>query len=71
MFPAELLDCKSGVSQELCKSLAVIDKTEFSNGITWYKPNSLTELLQLLQEFGGKDGGCKIVVGNTEVGIGE
>lgn len=71
MFPAELRDSKSSVNEALAKSLAVIDQTEYAAGGSWFKPTSLVEVLQLLKDFGDKDGGCKIVVGNTEVGIGE
>jgi xanthine dehydrogenase/oxidase len=70
MFPAELRDSKSPINEALAKSLAVIDKTEYASGGTWFKPTSLVELLQLLKDFGDKEGGCKIVIGNTEVGIG-
>lgn len=70
MFPAELLDTKSKTTEELTKSLAVIDTSEYSSGISWFKPTTMLELLQLLKDFSDKEGGCKIVVGNTEVGIG-
>ena len=70
MFPAALLDDDSDESIELRKPLMVVDKTEFSAGGTWFKPTTFVEMLELLEEFGeGAAGGCKIVVGNTEVGI--
>lgn len=70
MFPAELLDEKSAVSSELSKPLMIVDKNEYSAGGTWFKPTTFPEMLQLLEEFGGTGtGNCKIVVGNTEVGI--
>lgn len=70
MFPIELLDSKSEVSLDLAKPLAVLDKTEYSNGGSWFKPTTMVELLTLLRDFGDKESGCKVVVGNTEVGIG-
>ncbi|GAX26192.1 putative selenate reductase molybdopterin-binding subunit [Fistulifera solaris] len=63
MFPAELLNEES---EELAQSLMVVDTTEYHAGGTWFKPTTFLELLSLLKEFAG---GCKIVVGNTEVGI--
>jgi xanthine dehydrogenase/oxidase len=70
MFPKELLNESSNEILELGKPLMVVDLTEFHAGGTWFKPTSLLEMLRLLQEFGGSEtGGCKIVVGNTEVGI--
>ena len=70
MFPKELLDPNSSESLELSKPLMIVDRTEFHAGGTWFKPNSLMEMLILLREFGGTGtGSCKIVVGNTEVGI--
>ena len=72
MFPKELADATSIENQELCKPLIVVDHTAFHGAGTWFKPSSLEDLLALLREFGGKDGGgYKIVVGNTEVGIGK
>jgi xanthine dehydrogenase/oxidase len=71
MFPKVLQDCQSAESKDLEKPLMVVDRTEFHAGGTWFKPTSLEDLLALLQEFGGSGtGACKIVVGNTEVGIG-
>lgn len=66
-FPAELLDDDSAVCTELGNPLMIVDTTEFHAGGTWFKPTSLYEMLGLMQEFGA--GACKIVVGNTEVGI--
>jgi xanthine dehydrogenase/oxidase len=71
IFPTELIDDKSEVNLELSKPLAVIDKTEYSKGAMWFKPYTLHDLLKLLRDLGEKEGGCKIVVGNTEVGIGK
>eukprot|EP00979_Chaetoceros_neogracilis_P006948 scaffold1412_cov277-Chaetoceros_neogracile.AAC.4 len=63
MFPEELKNPPSS-------SLMVVDRT-FTKAGTWFKPTTLVELLSLLKEFveGEGGGGCKIVVGNTEVGI--
>ncbi len=58
MFPEELKNPPSS-------SLMVVDRTYHKAG-TWFKPTTLEELLKLLKQF---EGGCKIVVGNTEVGI--
>ena len=58
MFPDEL-------KKTFEKSLIVVDKTYHEAG-TWFKATSLKELLYLLKTFNGE---CKIVVGNTEVGI--
>ena len=72
MFPKVLQDPHSTDATELGKPLMVVDRTEFHAGGTWFKPSTLREMLVLLQEFGGNgSGACKIVVGNTEVGIGE
>ena len=71
MFPKDLLDQKSTVSTVLTKPLMVADTQEFGSGGTWFKPTTMVDMLQLLKEFGVREkGGCKIVVGNTEVGIG-
>lgn len=70
MFPKELLASDSNESRELLRPLMIVDKTEYHAGGTWFKPTTFIELLSLLKEFGGSEkGGCKIVVGNTEVGI--
>ena len=70
MFPKALLEATSAESSELAKPLMVVDRTEFHAGGTWFKPTSLKNMLMLLREFGGTGtGSCKIVVGNTEVGI--
>ena len=45
--------------------LIVVDKS-FHKAGTWMKPTKMSELLHLLEEFKGE---CKIVVGNTEIGI--
>jgi xanthine dehydrogenase/oxidase len=70
MFPKELLDETSNITNELNKPLVVIDMTEFHTGGTWFKPNTLLDMLKLVHEFGQSGPGAfKIVVGNTEVGI--
>jgi xanthine dehydrogenase/oxidase len=72
MFPVDLLDASSSDSLALAKPLMVVDNTEFHGAGTWFKPTTLIGLLKLLKEFGGPvGGGYKIVVGNTEVGIGK
>jgi xanthine dehydrogenase/oxidase len=71
MFPHELLDSDSKVSEELAKPLVVVDKSEYHAAGTWVKPRTLKDLLTILKDFGGVGEGCKLVVGNTEVGIGE
>jgi hypothetical protein len=68
MFPKSLLGDDPVFAVELAKPLIVVDRSEFHAGGTWVKPTTLVDLLNLMTEFGG--GGCKIVVGNTEVGIG-
>ena len=60
-FPEELM------SSSEKNGLIVVDPTYHKAG-TWIKPQSLEELLDFLHQFQGE---CKIVVGNTEVGIGE
>jgi xanthine dehydrogenase/oxidase len=66
MFPVELRDDNF----ELMKPLMIVDKSAYQASGTWFKPTSLLEMLSLLREFGGSaTGSCKIVVGNTEVGI--
>jgi len=73
MFPAELVDTSSEVFQEASKPLLVVDESEYQGAGTWFKPTSLQDLLKLMKEYGenqnGGKGRCKIVVGNTEVGI--
>ena len=67
------------MSTELMKPLMVVDRSidyEGTNnshcGGTWFKPTTFVQLLELLKEYGGPNGeGFKIVVGNTEVGIGK
>jgi xanthine dehydrogenase/oxidase len=72
MFPKELLEDTSFESLQLLKPLMVVDDTEFQGAGTWFKPSTFEDLLALLKEFGGPvGGGYKIVVGNTEVGIGK
>lgn len=72
MFPKELLDGGSVESLELTKPLMVVDDSDYHGAGTWFKPTSLVELLSLLADFAADgSGGCKIVVGNTEVGIGK
>jgi [2Fe-2S] binding domain len=71
MFPAELLDAGSADSLALTKPMMVVDSTDYHGAGTWLKPTNLLGLLKLLKEFGDPaGGGYKIVVGNTEVGIG-
>lgn len=70
MFPKELLDETSLDRAMVSQPLMVVDRTEYQVAGTWFKPTSLTELLALLKDFGGLGtGACKLVVGNTEVGI--
>lgn len=70
MFPKELLEEGSSDAALLARPLMVVDRSEYHAGGTWFKPTTLTELLTLLKEFGGMGkGACKLVVGNTEVGI--
>ena len=77
LFPKELLDESSSVCAELSKPLMVVDKSdeyEGGTGGTWFKPSTFVELLDLLKKYSATDGGgggYKIVVGNTEVGIGK
>lgn len=72
MFPKELADASSAENEELSKPLMVVDHTDYQGAGTWFKPSSLEDLLILLKDFGGPaGGGYKIVVGNTEVGIGK
>ena len=70
-FPSDLSDPSSVDSKALSKPLMVVDTTEYHGAGTWFKPTTLIQLLKLLKEFGDPaGGGYKIVVGNTEVGIG-
>lgn len=72
MFPQALDDVNSKENQELTKPMMIVDSTDFQGAGTWFKPTTLTDLLLLLKDFGGENGGgYKIVVGNTEVGIGK
>ena len=72
MFPKELVDESSLVYLELAKSLMVVDDTDYQGSGTWFKPTTFDDLLALTKEFGEPAaGGYKIVVGNTEVGIGK
>ena len=72
MFPEELADASSAENEELSKPLMVVDHTDYQGAGTWFNPSSLEDLLILLKDFGGPaGGGYKIVVGNTEVGIGK
>jgi len=71
MFPQELVLGEENGSdyEEIHKPLMVVDSS-IHNGGTWFQPTTLEELLNLYQEFGSADdGGIKMVVGNTEVGI--
>lgn len=67
MFPEGLLGEDLALTSELVKPLVVVDRSDFHSGGTWLKPTTLVGLLNLLSEFGSE---AKIVVGNTEVGIG-
>ena len=70
MFLKELLDKTLSDADLVQRPLMVVDRSEYHAGGTWFKPTSLLELLSLLREFGGMGtGACKLVVGNTEVGI--
>jgi xanthine dehydrogenase/oxidase len=70
MFPKELVDETSSETSFLARPLMVVDRSEFHAGGTWFKATTLVDLLGLLKEFGGLGtGACKLVVGNTEVGI--
>ena len=70
MFPKELLDESSSEVAHLSRPLMVVDRSEFHAAGTWFKPTTFTDLLSLLKQFGGLGtGACKLVVGNTEVGI--
>ena len=62
-FPPDLLSTDTEASHPL-----VVVASDASGGETgtWLQPSSLPELLRLLREF---EGACKVVVGNTEVGI--
>lgn len=72
MFPECLRFVDSKENSELSKPLVVANGTDYQAPSTWFKPSTLEEMLDLLQEFNGTGGaGCKIVVGNTEVGIGK
>jgi xanthine dehydrogenase/oxidase len=70
IFPKDLIEEDSSIAAELVKPLVIVDKSEYHSAGTWMKPSTLVDLLGLLKDFGGVgEGGCKIVVGNTEVGI--
>jgi xanthine dehydrogenase/oxidase len=72
MFPSDLLDPSSADSKALSMPLMVVDSAEYHGAGTWFKPTTLIELLKLLREFSDPAvGGYKVVVGNTEVGIGK
>jgi xanthine dehydrogenase/oxidase len=63
MFPHDLL----AVADDLAsKPLIVVNTTSFHAGGTWIKATTFLDLLQLLEDYTGS---CKLVVGNTEVGI--
>ena len=64
MFPEAL----KHADDELSKPLMIVDKTPYQEGGTWFKPTSLVDMLMLLKDY-ETSGPCKIVVGNTEVGI--
>ena len=61
MFPKELITSHMHTTTPLI----VVDKT-YNKAGTWLKPTTMKELLLLLKQFRGE---CKIVIGNTEVGI--
>ncbi|KAL3940381.1 MAG: hypothetical protein SGBAC_005084 [Bacillariaceae sp.] len=70
MFPKDLMDENSDVSISLSKPLMIVDQVEYQGSGTWFKPTTFEQLLSLLKEFGEDgQGGYKVVVGNTEVGI--
>lgn len=70
MFPKELLEERSFEATLLERPLMVVDRSEYHAAGTWFKPTTLTDLLSLLKQFDGiGTGACKLVVGNTEVGI--
>lgn len=69
MFPSELLDDHSPEAVALQKPLIVVDRSDFNAGGTWFRPTSFLETLALLKDYGDSEGGCKLIVGNTEVGI--
>jgi xanthine dehydrogenase/oxidase len=60
-FPNELTSAQN-------EPLLVVDTSVHSGG-TWFQPHTLEELLDLFREFAPQEGGLKLVVGNTEVGI--
>lgn len=60
-FPKALIDSRNN------EPLMVVDRTYHNSG-TWFKATTLVDLLSLLKRFHGQ---CKLVVGNTEVGIGK
>jgi len=69
LFPKELLlQDSTAEGRELTKPLIVASCQAYHTGTTWFKPTTLIGILDLLKRF-GNDGGCKIIVGNTEVGI--
>ena len=68
MFPEDLKTASDGDGASN-HPLVVMDQSAPRGG-TWFKPTMLEELLGLLHTY-AEQGGCKIVVGNTEVGIGE
>ena len=71
MFPKDLLDENSEASIGLAMPLMIVDQVEYQGSGTWFKPTTFEQLLSLLKEFGSDgQGGYKLVVGNTEVGIG-
>ena len=70
MFPKELLEEGSPDAVLLTRPLMVVDRAEFHAAGTWFKPTTLIGLLELLKNYSNNNG-YKIVVGNTEVGIGK
>eukprot|EP00581_Thalassiosira_minuscula_P019373 CAMPEP_0183714692 /NCGR_PEP_ID=MMETSP0737-20130205/9144_1 /TAXON_ID=385413 /ORGANISM="Thalassiosira miniscula, Strain CCMP1093" /LENGTH=1608 /DNA_ID=CAMNT_0025943675 /DNA_START=54 /DNA_END=4880 /DNA_ORIENTATION=- len=82
MFPKELLPRQLENEDDLVNDkqqlqqqqpLMVVDNSIHNDG-TWFQPRTLEELLDLFREFSISDGdnnngGIKMVVGNTEVGI--
>lgn len=72
MFPEALRLPDSKENAELAKPLMVVDSTDFQSASTWFKPGTLEDLLGLMRELSPPEkGGCKIVAGNTEIGIGK
>lgn len=61
-------DDVAATCQQEEQPLVVVDQSDYQRSGSWFKPTTLKELLSLLRDFGD---GYKLVVGNTEVGIGK